>query len=118
MAVVNYTVEPILTRKDNAHVITWADLANGDTGQPLEMPGSSDRSIQVFGTFGTGGNLRIQGSNNGINWHVLTDPQGNQINLTSAHIEQIMEVTRYIRPQVSAGDGTTSLTASILVRRG
>lgn len=117
MAVIAYTVEAIKTWKDKAHVITWANMANSDTGAALEMVGSADRSIQVTGTFGSGGNLRIQGSNDGTNWNTLTDPQGNDINLTTSKIEQIMEVVRYMRPNVTAGDGTTNLTVSILVRR-
>lgn len=117
MAVVAYTVEALKTWKDRAHVITWSSLANGDVGSALEMPGSPDRSIQVVGTFGSGGNLRIQGSNDGSNWSTLTDPQGNDINLTASKIEQIMEVVRYMRPNVTAGDGTTNLTVSILIRR-
>lgn len=117
MAVIAYTVEAIKTWKDKAHVITWANMANSDTGSALEMVGSADRSIQVTGTFGSGGNLRIQGSNDGTNWNTLTDPQGNDINLTTSKIEQIMEVVRYMRPNVTAGDGTTNLTVSILVRR-
>ena len=34
-----------------------------------------------------------------------------------AEIEQIMEITRYMRPNITAGDGTTSLTATLFVRR-
>lgn len=117
MSVIAFTVDPIKTWKDKAHVITWASLANGDTGSALEMPGSPDRSVQVTGTFGSGGNLRIQGSNDGSNWNTLTDPQGNDINLTASKIEKIMEVVRYMRPNVTAGDGTTNLTVSILIRR-
>ena len=45
----------------------------------------------------------------GTNWQTLTDPQGNVISKTSASIEAITEATRFVRPRVSAGDGTTSL---------
>lgn len=116
MSVINYSVTPIQTWKDKAHVITWASMASGDTGQPLEMPGSADRSVQVTGNFGTSGNLRIEGSNDGSNWNTLTDPQGNDINITASKIEQVMEVVRYMRPNVTTGTGV-SLTVSILVRR-
>ena len=115
MAVIDYTVETLKTWKDKASVITWSGLANGDSGQALEMPGWADRSVQVFGTFG-GGNLRLQGSNDGSNWAVLTDPQGNDINITAAKIEQVMECVRYMRPLVTSGSGV-NLTISILVRR-
>jgi hypothetical protein len=88
-----------------------------DAGAPIEMPGSADRSVQVFGTFGTGGNLRIEGSMDGNTWATLTDPQGNALDFTTAKIETIMEITRYIRPRITAGDGSTSLTCIILIRR-
>jgi len=117
MAIVSFTIDPIKTWKDKAHVITWASLANGDTGSALEMAGSADRSVQVVGTFGSGGNLRLQGSNDGTNWNTLTDPQGNDINITSTKIEQVTEVVRYMRPNVTGGDVTTNLTITILVRR-
>jgi hypothetical protein len=88
-----------------------------DVGLPIEMPGSADRSVQISGTLGAGGSLRIEGSNDGTNYATLTDPQGNALDLTSLKIETVMEITRYIRPRVTAGDGTTSLTCTILVRR-
>lgn len=117
MAVVNYSVERITTEKDPCHVLTWSNMANGDSGQPVEMPGSADRTIQVTGTFGSGGNLKLEGSNDGTNYSVLTDPQGNDLDITTAKIETITEITRYMRPRVSAGNGATSLTVSMLVRR-
>lgn len=116
MATIPYVASPLTTWKDKAHVITWANLSSGDDGVPLEMPGSADRSVQVTGNFGSGGNLRVEGSNDGSNWNTLTDPQGNDINITASKIEQVMEVVRYMRPRVTAGT-SVSLTVSILVRR-
>lgn len=119
MATISYTVSRVESFKDEAHVIRWTPMTNSgsDVGSPIEMPGSSDRSVQVTGTFGTGGNLRIEGSNDGTNYATLTDPQGNALDITSAKIETIMELTRYIRPRVTAGDGTTSVSVSLLVKR-
>ncbi len=118
MATVAKAVTRITSYGDEAHVITWGPLttANAD-GEPVEMPGSADRSIQFQGTFGAGGTIRIEGSNDGVSWHPLTDPQGTDISKTVADLEAISELTRYIRPFVSAGDGTTSLTATLLVKR-
>jgi len=117
MAVILSTTGVVTTYGDRAHVITWTLLANGDSGSILEMPGSSDRSVQVTGTFGVGGNLRIEGSNDGTNYSVLTDPQGNALDFTATKIEAVLELTRYIRPRVTAGDGTTSITVSMLVKK-
>jgi hypothetical protein len=76
-----------------------------------------ERCVTVHGTFGAGGSITIQGSNDGTNWFALTDPQGNALTKTAAAIEQVLESPLYIRPLVTAGDGTTSLTVILLCRR-
>ena len=93
-------------------------MANGDQGDNLEMAENADRSVQVSGTFGAGGTVLIEGSLDGVNFYSLTDPQGNALSFTSAKIEAITEIVRYIRPRVSNGDGTTSVNVMILASRG
>ena len=97
-------------------VATWAGMQNGDDGQPIELANFADRSVQVVGTFGAGGKVRIEGSLNGTDYAPLTDPQGNDLDITTAKIEAITEVARWIRPRVIAGDGTTSLTVTMLLK--
>jgi hypothetical protein len=93
-------------------MITWAALTNttSDVGAAVELPYAKKLTVQVIGTFGALGNLRFQGSNDGTNWHPLNDVTGTHINLTAAGIEAAVELPRYVRPIVTAGDGTTSLT--------
>lgn len=115
------TITPTQSRVGNGLdqlVVTWASMTNSgsDVGAAIELARFSDRSVQVTGTFGASGNLRIEGSNDGTNYVALTDPQGNALNLTAAGIEQIMEITRYIRPRVTNGDGTTSITVTLFMR--
>lgn len=117
MAVRTPTITEIKTWRDHVHTITWTGLLNGDTGNPVLMPGSTVRSIQFTGTFGVGGTIVAQGSNDGTNWFTLTDFQGNTISKTATALENIEEVTLYIRPAATAGDGTTSLTAVLLLGR-
>jgi hypothetical protein len=90
-------------------------MPNGNDGEPFQNPGSADRSVQVTGTFGAGGTVVLEGSNDGTNYRTLTDPQGNALSFTSAGLEAIQEITRYVRPRVTAGDGTTSLTVTLCV---
>lgn len=91
-------------------------MQNGDDGQPIELANFADRSMQVVGTFGAGGKVRIEGSNNGTDYAPLTDPQGNDLDLTAAKIEAVSEVVRWVRLRVVAGDGTTSLTVTMLLK--
>lgn len=96
----------------------WDGLLNGDTGAPLSLPDYADLTVTVEGTFGVGGSITLQGSNDGTNYYALTDPQGNAITKTAAGIEAVTETPRYFRPNVTAGDGTTDLECRILARRG
>ena len=99
-------------------VAQWTGLLNTDDGAPAELADYPDRSIQVQGTPGATPNLRIEGSNDGTNYVALTDPQGNALNVTtSGVIEQVQEITRYIRPRVTGGDGTTNWTVTFFGKR-
>lgn len=95
----------------------WSGLLNTDTGSPESGAALADRNVQVLGTFGAGGSVRMMGSNDLVTWSQLTDNQGNAIILTAAGMEQIQENPFYIRPEVTAGDGATSLTV-VLIAHG
>ncbi len=101
----------------SAKVISWVGLANGQSGDSVEDSLWADRSVQVVGTFGTGGSVTIEGSNDGTNWSALTDPQGNNLTFVTSKIETVIEIVRFIRPNVTAGDGTTAITV-LLFQRG
>lgn len=93
----------------------WALVTENDTCSPVEYAASADRSVQIAGTFGAS-TVLIAGSNDGTNYVTLTDPQGNAVSKTTAAIETLEEVTRYIKPTMSGGTGQ-SLTISLLLRR-
>lgn len=101
----------------NAILITWTGLLNGDTGAVVEGVDYSDRTVQVTGTFGAGGSVTIEGSNDGASFQAMSDPQGNAVTKTAAALEVMEEGPRYVRPTVTAGDGSTSLTVTIWGRR-
>lgn len=115
-----YPALPVTGDFDDVIVVEWTGLLNGDTMAPVQLPNLVDRSIQVAGTFGVGGNLRVQGTNFStyINEVPLSDAQGNILDVTAAKIEQILEMTLFIAGAVTAGDGTTSLTVRLLAKRG
>lgn len=96
---------------------TWTGILNGDDGNYIEATEYGDRTFQIIGTFGVGGSVTMQGSNDGTNAFTLTDPQGNAVTKTAAAGETLMETPRYIRPLCTAGDGSTSLTVMVWARR-
>jgi len=113
MATIDYTTAP--SGNDRCTVAAWANLAQNDIGAAIGNSQYADRSFQVAGTFG-GASVSIEGTNDGANWATLTDPQGNALTFTSAKIEMVSEATLRIRPKVTGGDGTTSLTVSALLK--
>lgn len=102
---------------DGVQIVQWTGLLNGDDGAPVELATHADRSMQITGTFGVGGNVIVEGSNDGTNYAQLSTPASVAIAFTAAGIKGILELPRYIRPRVTAGDGTTTLVATLLVRR-
>lgn len=102
-----------------ATTVEWAGLLAGDDGQPLLMAHYGDKCLHIFGTFG-GATVGIEGSNEDTltapNDVGLTDPTQTLIALTGKGIKQILENPLWIRPKVTGGDGTTSLTARLVCR--
>ena len=115
------TRQPIFSRPegdDSVVLVTWSGLLNGDDGAPLQLIKYADRSVQVTGTFGTGGTLAVEGSNNGTDYVTLNNTAGSPLTITTGSIRQILENTTLLRPRVTAGDGTTTLTVTALIRTG
>lgn len=120
------TVQPTFVKQrdeNNVLIVKWV-LANGDVGAPVSKPEYADRSVQVFGTFGTGGTLILQGSNEGddsqsapTTYATLTDQGGTNLSFTGAGLKQVLQNTNWVRPNCSAGDGTTSLTVYMVFRK-
>jgi hypothetical protein len=114
MAIRNPTISPMGERTVR---ITWAGLLNGDQGASVDWALYADRSVQVTGTFGTGGTVTIEGSNDDVNFVPLSDARGNNLAINAAKIEQVEDVSKAIRPNVTGGDGTTDLTVTLFARK-
>ncbi len=90
-------------------VHTWAAIPNGNQGDAAGGPYIT-ASFVVTGTFGAGGSIRLEGSQDGTNWFALSP-----VALTAAGIFAALgaaEHPKFIRPNVTAGDGTTALTVN------
>ena len=113
------TIAAVVTHHGVGVLVTWAALDEIEQdGEPFEMPDGQDRCIQFIGTVGATGSIQMEGSNDGSNWHILTDPQGNAIVKTALDMEQVTEFTRYVRPYVTAGEvDVTDFDALLYVRR-
>lgn len=121
----------------DGYQVTWGPMANGDVGlgvgNPLgfgagattvagggpNLAGYADKSIQVEGTFGAAGSVACEGTNDGnaAHFRALTDPSQVTIAITAAGIKSVTEAVIWVRPHVTAGDGTTSLTATMFFRK-
>jgi hypothetical protein len=102
------------TGNSNAFATSWV-MASGDTAAPLSFSQFTDKSVQVSGVFG-GASVAFAGSNDGVNYFTLTDPQGNPLTFTTGKIKSVTEATVYCLPIVTGGDGTTTLTISVLMK--
>lgn len=102
-------------------VVSWAGLtfATTDTGSPIAFASWSEKTFHAFGTFGAGGNVVIEGSNDGTNWSPISNRQGvTPFNLTAAaSINTSQDRPIYVRPRVTAGDGTTNVTVTVACHR-
>lgn len=119
MAVVQPT---IISNRDGSKLIRWASMADGDTGAPVDGMGSfSDRCLQLTGTLSTGGEMTLRGSNivgDSPTWFTMKDVANNAIVLTALEAKQILENPYRISPEITNGDGSTSLTVTIHCVRG
>ncbi|WP_374312437.1 hypothetical protein [Dongia sp.] len=96
-------------------ITTWPALLASETGEPVEAAQFADRSVQISGSFG-GASVIVEGSNDGVSYFPLTDPQGNSLTFTASKLEAVTELTRWLRPRVSGGDGTTEIAFVLLAK--
>lgn len=118
MAVIAPTITQLETLYGHAHLVTWGPFTQADTFTAYPNPGSADRSVHAFGTWG-GATLTFKGSNEAGTPTALIglhDPSGTAISFTADNLAQVSEVTNWITPAISGG-AATSLTVAMVVRR-
>jgi hypothetical protein len=107
--------------------IVWSPLTSTNLdGSPVRGAAFADRCFQVDGTFGAGATVTIQGSNDETdpptNWYPLTKAGTAAAVMAfttagGAGIATANELTRWVRPLLAGGDGTTSLNVKLVARR-
>ncbi len=102
--------------------IVWANMANGDTGALFDAkagcPALSDKCVMFIGnTWGSGGSVKLEGTNDDTNFFTLNDPLDNTLVATGTNaLDQVLENPQSMRPSVTAGDGTTDITVTLIAR--
>ncbi|WP_104839725.1 hypothetical protein [Sinorhizobium fredii] len=96
---------------------TWTGLLNGDTGAPFAAADWPIKTVQVTGTLGAGGSVRLEGTCDGSTWATLHMPDNNDLVFTALGIEKVLENPLLIRPAVTAGDGSTNLAVRVVGSR-
>lgn len=122
MAVRTPVVEYNVNGQPNVARAKWTGLLNGDTGDPVLLTEYPDRTVEIYGTPGAGFSITLEGSNDrpteAPTYVALTDPQGNAITKTTVPaLEVVEESPLIVRPNVTAGDGTTNATVVLVCRR-
>jgi hypothetical protein len=109
------------------HKTTWDGLTTTTVyGAPTKYHRLPDKNVSCRGTFGAGGAVALQGSNKDspvlgtdADWFTLQDVAGNNISLTAANpTEQVLQNPLWIRPKVTAGDGTTNIICEVVAVGG
>ena len=117
---------PQLTPNGRGETFQWLPLTNSgsDSGTPVELADYRSFAVQAItgaSTAGVGANLIMEGSVDGVNWAPLVALNGTAIAITTANIaaycKSNVETVRYVRPRVTAGDGSTSITVAIFCQR-
>jgi hypothetical protein len=101
----------------NHYVYSWSSLAGAtsDFGTALQLPHLTDRSVQVQCSAFNGTTVYIEGSNDGTNYHTLTDQFGDPLEFTANGLRAITEPVAYIRPRCNAGTGE-SIVVTLFMR--
>ena len=95
-------------------VFKWV-LEASETGDKVEVPRHSDKTVHLFGTFG--GTVTIEGGCNpdGTGDYVLLqDTQGADLSFTGADLKAVAQNVYQIGPK--AGVGVSATTIFLLVR--
>jgi len=112
-------ISPVVEKDTpNMKIVTWSPVALGDVCYPFVVATYAEKSVQVTGTFGGGGSVNIEGSNDPGGsplYNLLEDPWDHDLVIAASVLERIVENPYMIRPRITAGDGTTSLSIRLTI---
>lgn len=105
---------------DSVRKVVWTTLANGDNGRGVKVWGPR-LSMAYTGTFGVGGSIQLEVSNDSTDgsdgtWFLKNDIANASTAKTASAIVVALLQEVWVRPRVTAGDGTTALVATLASR--
>ena len=103
-----------LTFPMDGSTVIWPAVPNGNQGDGVAEDWVT-AFFQVTGTIGAAGSIQMEGSNDGTNWVKLSPAALTAVGLFAALGAN--EHPKFIRPNVTAGDGTTALTVTGFLKK-
>lgn len=113
MATVNYQLEQV---SQNNVIVTWANLANGDTGEKFPAVGYSIGAWEITGTSGSGLAGKVWQA-----YSVLNPVYTSSVSFTSSNVpgrvtgENGGANSGSLYPEVTTGDETTDITITMVL---
>ena len=104
------SIKSTLTQPDKiagVNVATWDAVTENDEAEARIFPYKADKTVQVGGTLG-GSTVTLKGSNDGVTYFTLTDPEGTELSFAEPGLKQILENPVYLKPEFSGGAGQSA----------
>ena len=119
MATVTPTVSRDVGERDGSSALwTWALTTANVDGAPLEWTEWADRTWAVTAANWGGATLSIEGSNDGINYHTMSNAAGGAAaTKTTDGILTTLETPRWVRPKLTTAGTAATPVVTLIARR-
>ena len=117
MAIVNPTVTDV-SGDGSTFLISWNLTTADHTGAEIDASTYADRTAFFESVAWGGSTAAVEGANVKTGAFIgLADVQGTAISKTANGVENIVELTRLIRPRLTTVGTAAAVTVSMMVRR-
>lgn len=96
---------------------TWTLTTADHTGAAVDWCQWADRSVLFQSVAWGAATAVVEGSNDGIVFVGLADPQGTPIAKTANGIEAVLELTQWVQPRLSVVGAGATIVVSMVLRR-
>ena len=104
------TITPLVTNPVRGITkVVWSSLTDADTALAVRLPHMAKKSVQVDKTAGSPTCI-IEGSNDDTTFTTLNDPSLAALSFAADGLSEILENPEHIRPAISIGTGTVTVT--------